>query len=240
MVYLQKVCTFLVVHDVIFLSVTFCGVWLFGTINWLRDGYRKQNGKLTECCRKATTNPRFKSIYLAKLPNEYLRQWRAYVNSGATRPSLTFEFVPHKKKLIGLPIFVVSAVASTVYLVVFFVALQFREYAVFQVAFWLSFVVVLLTNDVLFKKKERRARRIFGRFVATLNALEENPCSEGPVQSFCNTKKNNATDDALEKISALLRQNGLDACRTTGQQQKINRALNGLLQAYSKEACRNK
>lgn len=237
MSFLQKVCEFLVTHDVVFLSVALGGVWCFGAANWLRNVYRKQNTKFGECCRNVAVNPQFKSMYLAKLPVEYLRQWRAYVNSGASRPSLTFEFVPHRKKLVLWPLFGLCAAVSTAYAALFFANMAFREYAVFQLAFWLSFAMVLLVNDNLFKKKERRARQNFGKFVAVLNAVElkcdnvkTGVCSED------GGKKIGAQPDALEQVSELLRQHGETTNRTTQQQQKINRALNGLLQAYAKNA----
>lgn len=229
MIYLQTVCNFLVAYDWLFLCVAFAGTWCFGVINWFHDGYAKQNKKLNECGRNVLSRPQFKSMYLAKIPEEYLRQWRAYVNSGALRPSLTFEFVAHKKKLIALPLFVACAVVGTLYVVLSF-AVAAKEYVVFQAAFWLAFAVVLLVNDVLFKKKESRARRIFGKFVAELNAAERARNNENKIVS--------KEKDALEKVSDLLRQNS-SVCRTTQQQQKINKALNGLLQAYSKDAARS-
>lgn len=236
MVYLQKACEFLVEHDIVFLSVAFVGVWCFGAANWLFDGYRKQNAKFIQCCRRATATPQFKSEYIAKLPQEYLRQWRAYVNSEAKRPSLTFEFVPHKNRPLLLLFFVLCAVVSTAYFAVFLLT-GAREYAVFQAAFWLAFAVDLLVNNNLLKKKERRARRIFGSFVATLNALERKDFSHGEEDATNKTSGDGgAKSDRLERVSDLLRQSALDGCRTTQQQRKINHALNGLLQVYSKNA----
>lgn len=232
MFYLQTVCNFLVAYDWLFLCSAFVGTWCFGAINWLCDGYSKQNAMLNECGRNVLARPQFKSMYLAKVSEEYSRQWRAYVNSGALRPSLTFEFVPHKKKLSALPLFVACAAVSAVYVALFFLFAAKREYVVFQAAFWLAFVVVVLVNDVLFKKKEGRARRVFGKFVAQLNA------SERAQNNVDNNKSVSKEKDALGKVSDLLRRNA-STCRTTQQQQKINKALNGLLQAYSKDAAKS-
>ena len=236
MVYLQKACDFFVHYDVCVLPSLFAAVWIFGVINWSANVYRKQNKLLAECQRKVLTGPKFTGVYVSALPREYLRQWRAYVNSKAERPSLVFEFVPRKKKTLCLPLFVACATVCTGYLALFFADTSHREYLVFQAAFWLSFCVVTFVNDNLFAKKEKTARQIFGKFVAQLNSLKNVPQmqTQNLAKELDKLKKDVVGDDALTKASTLLRQNGLEGNRSAEQQRKINTALNGLLQAYSR------
>ncbi len=243
MVYLEKIMQFLVAYDVIILPCLFAAVWVFGAANWCKNVYRRQNKKLRLCCSNVLMNPKYTGVYMAMLPEEYRRQWRAYVNSKAERPSLVFEFVPRKNKVIFLHLFVACALVSCVYFAIFVLDVSHKHYAVFQAAYWLAFVVVMLVNKFLFAKKEKRARQLFGKLVAQLNAtrdISEKESNEHLVKSLNNLKKESAADFALEKASALLRQSGLENTRTPQQQRQINAALNGLLQAYSRNAAHSK
>ncbi len=239
MLYLQKACEILCACDFVVLPLCFAAVWAFGVINWCLSAYSKQNKLFEECRRKAGCNPKLVGTSVALLPSEYARQWRAYVNSGASRPSLVFEFVPKPKKLRfwGLPI--VAAVVCLCYLAVFFADFSKVQYLVFQAAFALSFVVVLLVNTSIFAKREKFARQTFGRLVATLNAVGACGCTPD-VPEQLRKLKDHLGDDALQKACELLHQSGLDANRTVQQQKQINQALNGLVQAYSKRAAKNK
>lgn len=239
MLYLQKVREILCACDFVVLPVCFAAVWLFGVVNWCANAYFKQNKLFEECRRKVASNPKLSSASVALLPPEYARQWRAYINSGASRPSLVFEFVAKPKKLRCLALPIVASVVCACYLAVFFSAFEKVHYLVFQAAFVLSFVVVLLVNASIFAKREKLARQTFGRLVALLN---ETCASDGTsdVQRQLHKLKSDFGDDALQKACELLRQNGLDTSRTVQQQKQINQALNGLVQAYSKRAAKNK
>ena len=235
--------SFLTAYDVYVLSALFALTWLFGTINWCKNPYRKQNKKLNFCRNKIVINPKFAGLYLAYAPENYCRQWRAYVNSGAERPSLVFEFVPRKNRLLLLPLFICLAVASSLYIVLFALDVSHREYLVFQVAFWLSFAVVLIVDKILFAKKEKFARQTFGKFVCQLNAVRDIPQKQDAtkiVKRLAEISKNEAGAVALQKASETLRASGLESPRSVEEQRQINNALNGLLQAYSKKAARAK
>ena len=230
-------------YDVFILSALFVAVWIFGLVNWCKNPYRKQNKKLDDCRNKIVTNPKFAWLYLAAVPERYCRQWRAYVNSGAERPSLVFEFVPRKNKVRLLPIFIFCAVVASVYVVLFALDMSHREYIVFQAAFWLSFAIVLIVNKQLFAKKEKRARQTFGKFVCQLNAIKDISQTEDAgktTQRLAEISKRETGKAALKKASEVLRASGLNSPRTVEQQRKINTALNGLLQAYSRKAARTK
>ncbi|MGN1067251.1 MAG: hypothetical protein ACI4QH_05530, partial [Candidatus Fimimonas sp.] len=83
-----KAVDFLVSYDVFVLSAVFLAVWIFGIANWCKNVYRRQNKKLETCRANVLRNPKFAGIFVATLPEDYRRQWRAYVNSNASRPSL--------------------------------------------------------------------------------------------------------------------------------------------------------
>ena len=230
---------YMTAFDVYILSALFVAVWIFGVANWCKNPYRKQNKKLNVCRNKIVANPKLTWLYMASVTKEYCRQWRAYVNSGADRPSLVFEFVPFKNRLLLLPTFICCAVVSTAYVALFALDTSHREYIVFQAAFWLAFVVVLVVNRAIFAKNEKRARQIFGKFVRQLNATRDIAQSEdvtNVTKRLSQISKEETGKNALQKASEVLRAGGLENTRTVEQQKQINHALNGLLQAYSRNA----
>lgn len=230
-----KVIDFLISYDVFILPATFLLVWVFGIVNWCKNVYRKQNRALETCRASVLRNPKFAGIFVACVPEEYRRQWRAFVNSNAARPSLVFEFVPRKNKVRLAHLFVLCAVVCLVYLALFVYDTAHRDYVVFQFAFWLAFALVMVVDSLVFRKKEKRAKQVFGRFVAQLNAtkFENNSLQNKTVAQKIDGLKNNPTDLSIEKASEILREDGLKAARTVEEQKDINTALNGLLQAYS-------
>ncbi len=229
-----KVIDFLISYDVFILPATFLSVWVFGIVNWCKNVYRKQNHALENCRTCVLRNPKFAGVFVASVPEEYRRQWRAFVNSNAARPSLVFEFVPRKNKVRLAHLFVLCAVVSLVYLALFVYDTAHRDYVVFQFAFWLAFALVMIVDMLIFRKKEKRARQIFGRFVAQLNATKSEVGrleNKTVAQKLNGLKANNEL--SIEKASEILREDGLHAVRTVEEQKDINTALNGLLQAYS-------
>ena len=238
MFYLQTI-FYMTAYDVYILSALFAAVWIFGAVNWCKNPYRKQNKKLNVCRNKIVANPKLAWLYVSSVPEEYCRQWRAYVNSGAERPSLVFEFVPRKNRLLMLPTFICAAVVSSAYVALFVLDMSHREYIVFQAAFWLAFAVVLIVNKLIFAKKEKRARQIFGKFVHQLNAVKDITQTDDATKitkRLSEITKHETGKTALQKASEVLRAGGLENTRTVEQQRQINNALNGLLQAYSRSA----
>ena len=241
--YYQQVIYYLTAYDVYVLAGLFALVWIFGVANWGKNPYCRQNKKFNICRNKVVANPKFTWLYVSSIPTEYCRQWRAYVNSGAERPSLVFEFVPRKNRVILLPTFILSALVSTAYVALFVLDMRYREYVVFQGAFWLSFVIVMLLRRLIFAQKEKRARKIFGKFVRQLNATKDIAQGKDATQitkRLAEISKNESGKIALQQAAEVLRAGGLENTRTVEQQRQINNALNGLLQAYSRKAAQFK
>ncbi len=240
MTYIKAVLQFITDYDFIILPVISLVLVCFGVINWTRNVYRKQNKKLTACARKIASYPHKTNQYAtAMLPAEYKRQWRAYVNGKAEKPSLTFEFAPVKNSICLVRLFVLAAIVSVLYVVAFAFDLSRRDYIVFKIFFWLGFSLSMVVNKLLFIRKERKAKQIFARFVAELNRYAD--CSKDSVAEIEETvkklqqlKKCEVSDAVLCKASSLLRDKGLNTDRSAAQQRKLNAALNGLLQSYSR------
>lgn len=170
---LEKILQFLVNYDIfVFIGVFGC-LFVFCLVNWCKNPYRRQNRKLEMCRQRIASNPRLAGLFAVMLPDEYRRQWRAYVNGGAQRPSLVFEFVPKKRHVAFWHLFALDAAVCSSYLWAFANDVSAREYVVVQVVFWLAFALFCVVDSVLFGKKEKKARRVFGKFVAQLNALQK-------------------------------------------------------------------
>jgi len=147
MTYIKAVLQFITDYDFIILPVISLVLVCFGVINWTRNVYRKQNKKLTACARKIASYPHKTNQYAtAMLPAEYKRQWRAYVNGKAEKPSLTFEFAPVKNSICLVRLFVLAAIVSVLYVVAFAFDLSRRDYLVFQIVFWLGFSLSMVVN----------------------------------------------------------------------------------------------
>ncbi|MCM1194331.1 MAG: hypothetical protein NC099_02535 [Corallococcus sp.] len=241
MQYIQIFFQFIARYDFVILAFAALILILFAVSNFTKNVYRKQNKKLTACTRKVAAFPRKTEQYVNAVPSEYKRQWRAYVNSGAEKPSLVFEFAPIKNKLRLTRAFILAAVISSLYVVAFAFGIRSGGYIMFQGIFWLAFALVLIINKLLFKRKEKRAKQIFARFVSELNRqAEKKPVdsadADGAFRELCKLDKREVDDTVLGRASELLRSKGLDDGRSVEQQRKLNVALNGLLQSYARSA----
>jgi len=251
---------FFVNYDVFILPIAFALVWVFGIINFCKNCYRKQNKKINACRTRLLKNNSQAALVMCSAPAEYRRQWRAFVASGAQKPSQTFEFVPHKNRKSGVILVVLGALVACVYLAIFAWDTSRYLYVAFSAAFWLAFAIVMVVNALLFRRKEKRARQTFGKFVAQLNAVvamqgdavtdaarkqsfapqKATPKQQTVAQQIKSIKRSdNVGASALQKASQVLRQNGLNGTRTAHEQRQINYALNGLLQAYSRNGSVN-
>ena len=239
--YISVVLNFLNDYYLIFLPSISALLLIFGVANWSSNIYRKQNKKMSYCARIVSAYPDKVLLYANLLPDEYRRQWRAFVNSGAQKPSDVFEFVRLRPKMHLVWLIVVAACVSAMYVAVFVVISNQIGYILFQVAFWLAFGLEILATKAIRRRNERRAKQQFGKLVALLNSAAALPKSddmivEETVQRLNNLKKNEVTDAVLGQASALLRGKGLEGNRSVSQQRKLNTALNGLLQAYARNA----
>ena len=216
-------------------------LFIFGIVNWASNVYHRQNKKIAYCSRIVASYPDKVGLYANLLPETYRRQWRAFVNSGAEKPSNVFEFVPLRGKIHLSWLIVITAIVSSLYVAVFVLVSAQIGYLLYQVAFWLAFGLIIVANNAIRRKNERRAKQIFGKLVSLLNRAASLPKSddaiiEETVQKLNNLKKNEVTDVVIGEASALLRGKGLEGTRSVEQQRKLNTALNGLLQAYARNA----
>ncbi|MCH5159374.1 MAG: hypothetical protein J1F66_00810 [Clostridiales bacterium] len=241
MEYINVVLNFLNDYCLYVLPAIAALLFLFGIVNWASNVYRRQNKKIAYCSRIIASYPDKVGLYANLLPETYRRQWRAFVNSGAEKPSSVFEFVPLRGKIHLVCLIVIVAVASSLYVAVFALTNAQIGYILYQVAFWLAFGLIMVANKAINRKNERYAKQIFGKLVSLLNSAASLPKSddaiiEETVAKLNNLKKNGVTDVVIGEASALLRGKGLDCNRSVEQQRKLNTALNGLLQAYARNA----
>ena len=239
--YIITVLEFFNDYSGIILPILLAAPLLFGFAYWLANPYRKQNKKLNACYKAICANPDRVTKYADKLPQDYRRQWRVVLNCGV-KPSLAFEFVPKNKRLRLLWLFVLAAIVGCVYIAVFFVVQQSYAYLVFQGVFQLAFGLVLVVNRAVNRHQEKRARRIFARLASQLNRCVpiKGAAIEETVKQLRQLNRHEVNDAIVGRASELLRNKGLEANRTVEEQRKLNSALNGLLQAYSRKALNNK
>lgn len=215
-----------------------CGVLLlFGVCNWARNVYRKQNRQIVQCTRLCCAHPEKTSLYASLLPEEYRRQWRAYVNSGAAKPSLVFEFVPRRKRQCLLWLYVLSALALSLYIVVFAFDISKFGYLVVQITYLLAFALTVVANKRIAARNEREARRLFGRLVAQLNLTADckQVTTDKAIEQLRKLDKFPVDGQSVGKAAQILRDNSADE-RTVDEQRRLNLALNKLLQAYANGA----
>lgn len=239
MYYVMKILTLLDVYRFPILGALFGALMLFAAINWLRNPYRKQNKKLVACTRNMRAYPAKASLFMASVPAEYRRQWRAFVNCGVDKPALVFEFVPLRKRVAAVWLIIVTSVTFSAYIGVFAFVRHSYAYIVLQVVFWLVFTLFLITDKAIAKRNTRRAKKIFAQFVTQLTACtpkNRTTAYDDAVKSLNKLNKAEVTDEAVGKASEILRDKGLGEDRTVEEQRRINLALNGLLQAYAKNA----
>ena len=239
--YINTVLNFLNAYSIIILPILLATVLLFGLVNWLVNPYRKQNRKLTACFKGICSYPDKVAKYADKLPEDYRRQWRVVINCGV-KPSLAFEFVVKHKRSHLLWLFVLAAAVSASYIAVFFVTERYFSYLVFQFVFAMAFGLVLVANRAVKNCQERRARRILGKLISQLNKCVpiDSDVVEDTVKQLQQLNRHEVNDTIVGRASELLRNKGLETNRSVEDQRKLNSALNGLLQAYSRNALRYK
>lgn len=240
MQFLQFAQNFLIRYDWAVMLSLFGGLLLFGATNWCNDLYFQQNRKLEKCRRSIVADPDNIPLHVQSLPQEYRRQWRAFVNTGAAKPSLAFEFVPKSKVLYFARLFGWCTFFCTLY-ASFFVAMPYRrDYLIFQVAYLLAVVLVFVLYSALCRKNERRARACFGKFVAELNRhlccqSNQTPSLQQTIVKLNDLRRGAVTEHSLNCAAELIQRQPTQT-RSVEQQRKLNVALNDLLQAYARQA----
>ncbi len=236
-------------QNYIFLAM-FGVLTVVAAVNFIYNPYSRQNRQLKKFTKSILEKPSNLILQIKRLPKEYQRQWRAYVNSQSAKPSIVFEFVKLPKRYLLWFLQLLATVTSVVYVVAFLLS---RAPTVFptQVAFLLAGTLVVLVNKLIERINLVQARQLFGKFVHDLNvvtsllngnnrpkqpqgqsALQQEDCLQQPTTLPTLTLKN---EDVIEKAVALLKQKGLDNPRTAEEQRKLNVALNNLLQACCKK-----
>lgn len=239
MKYFTYVINFIQQYDYFILPAISCALLLFCVVNFCKNVYSKQNRKITAVTRKICAYPHKAEQYSNGLPQEYRRQWRAFVNSEAKYPSLVFEFAPIKYRARLIRLIVLAAIVNSLYLVVFIADVTRYAYLIMQVVFWLAFALVMVADKLIFAAHERKAKKIFARLVNELNRAcpqeqKREEVFDDTVKQLRDLQKCVPTNDVFARASELLRNKGLDNDRTASEQRKLNGALNGLLQSYTK------
>lgn len=236
---LEWLMAFVVKNDVAVMIGAFVLLIVWDIGNILPNIYRKQIAAMEKCRRLIIADSDKTALHVRFLPDEYRRQWRAFVRTKAEKPSLAFEFVRLHRRwqlwgLFGLAVF------CSAFLFGLYVPEESNEsYVVFQIAFGnavaLSFVIICAINA----KRERFARFAFGRLVAELNKhldlqSAEKQDFEDTVRRINDLNRMPVTQNTLGRAAEILKTKGLDENRTASQQRKLNLALNSLLQAYAR------
>lgn len=239
MKYINIIIDFITLYDYIILPAISVSLALFCIVNFCKNVYRKQNRKITAITRKICSFPDKTAQFANTLPQEYKRQWRAYLNGNAEQPSLMFEFVAIKNRLRLIRLFVLTAIVCSCYLVAFIFDTARTDYLIFQIVFWLAFALIVIADFQLAKLHERKAKKIFARFVNELNRYATKDQTkearfDETVKELRGLSKCEPTNAVFDRASQLLREKGLNGERTVEQQRKLNGALNGLLQSYTK------
>lgn len=239
MFYILKALHFLNDYSLVILPTVFVALHVFGFANWLSNPYRKQNKKMIACAKSVRAYPDKAPTYVHSLPDEYRRQWRAFVNCGTDKPALVFEFVPLTKKFCARWFFVITTTISSLYVAVFVLIEHSLAYLMFQLVYMLTFALIMIVNKVVSQRYERHARQLFAQFVTTLNRATPKSSGtvvEDTVRQLKQLNRQEVNDEVVGKASELLRNKGLENDRTVTQQRKLNNALNSLLQAYANGA----
>lgn len=238
--YINTIIDFITLYDYFILPTISVVLAIFCIVNFCKNAYARQNKKIISVTRKICSYPDKTMQYANTLPTEYRRQWRAYLNSNAKQPSLVFEFAPIKYRVHLLRLFVLTAIVCCGYLVAFIFDTTRTDYLIFQIVFWLAFTLAMIADRQIAKFHERKAKQIFGRFVNELNhssSTEQTPDEQfdDTINRIRNLAKCEHTNAVFDRASQLLREKGLNnGERTANQQRKLNNALNGLLQSYTK------
>ena len=237
MYYIETVLNFLDRYSLVILPILFAVLPFFGVINWISSVYRRQNKKINAVYRGLLAKPDKINLLTYLLPEDYRRQWRAFINSGADKASTVFEFVKKDKRPRLLWLVIVAAMVSSVYIAVFVLVARRYSYLIFQAVYMLAFGLVMVANGAVARCQQRKAKRLFARLVAELNkCYVRGGVEQDAVKELKQLNKHYVNDEVVDKASELLRNKGLETNRTVEQQRKLNRALNGLLQAYARNA----
>lgn len=169
---MQQLLYFLLTYKNFILLAMFGILSVTAFANFVRNAYGKQNTQLKKFNKKIVMCPSGVATETHLLPNEYQRQWRAYVNSGCDKPSTVFEFVKLPTPYLLWFAHCVATAISVFYLVT---AILLNYWSLFatQIVFLLLSVIVLLVKNIIDKINLTHARKIFGKFLHDLNTVTQ-------------------------------------------------------------------
>lgn len=169
---MQQLLYFLLIYKNFILLAMFGILSVTALANFVRNAYGKQNIQLKKFNKKIVKCPSSVATEPHLLPNEYQRQWRAYVNSGCDKPSTVFEFVKLPTPYLLWFAHCVATATSVVYLVTA-ILLNYWSLLATQIVFLLLSVIVLLVKNIIDKINLAHARKIFGKFLHDLNTVTQ-------------------------------------------------------------------
>lgn len=214
----------------------FAALVLFVFVNVIGNNYAKQNQAFLRCIDLMLSHPDRAFTAADMLPQEYRRQWRAYVNGNADKPSAVMEFVPLRRPVVLVWMAVLSVLAEICFGISLAASPDNRIAQLYFVAYLLCWVVAALFMRHINNARTNTARKLFGKFVALANKQREMPdapTADEVVKQISYFSKNSPDNGTLAKVADLLRKCGLDKSRTVDEQRKLNNAVNKLLLAYA-------
>ena len=197
-------------QNYIFLAM-FGALALVAFVNFVHNPYAMQNAKLKRFNKKTLQKPSCIVLNIRHLPQEYQRQWRAYVNCGCQKPSVVFEFVKLPKRYLLWFVHFVSVVICVGYVYIASV-LSLPHLIATQVTFLLASVLVVLINKFIGQINICCARKIFGKFLHDLNTVAEIvKCEQSPTQqpsiTQCTAMQNCPQTAVAEQANAITQSN---------------------------------
>ena len=192
---------FLLINKTSVFFAMFATLAFVGFVNLLHNAYAKQNAKLKTFSKRVMRKPSSIIWETKRLPQVYQRQWRAFVNSGATKPSVVFEFVKRPHKYLLWFAHFVACVLCVAYVCIA-ILLQDQTMLVTQITFALFSVLLVLLSHLLAKINLAHARRVFGKFLHNLNCVvqivrgEQIPTTQNAPVQPCQVAESPAPSDS--------------------------------------------
>lgn len=219
-----------------FLAVgMYAALVLFGFVNCVYNLYGKQNKRF---CRAIVNLLENKGDFVGALPKEYQRQWRAFVNGNADKPSRVMEFVDLPKVWVCKWLFIVTFVLELAFGIYAFAYGSSMSLYVF-VGYLFACVAGAFLIALVQKNNRLYAKRLFSKFVSLANANTQArvPCTpvKHAMEQIQMLAKDLPCEQNLQQAAEILRGCGLECPRSVEDQRKLNFAVNGLLQSYARK-----
>ncbi len=207
---MQQLLYFLLNYKTVVLFTAFGILSVTALVNFVHNPYGKQNAKLKKFNKKIVKYPSSVVTEIHLLPEEYQRQWRAYVNSGCNKPSTVFEFVKLPSPYLLWFVHLLATATSVFYLVVA-ILLNYSSLFTTQIVYLLFSVIVLLVKNIIDQINLSHARKVFGKFLHDLNRITQlykncvnQPQQGDSISNFEPTQQSNLCDTKTQQQSVIL------------------------------------